>query len=470
MKDYELIVIGAGPGGYVAAIRAAQLGMKTAVIEKQDVGGTCLNRGCVPTKALLHSAELVNEIKEADVFGVNVEGVALDFKKMHERKQEVVDKLRSGVEQLFKANGIDLIRGHASIAGEGSIRVMAEDGERALSCDRILIASGSKPSAPPIPGLDLPGVVTSDEILMESSHPYKSLVIIGGGVIGMEFATFYNAIGCQVTVIEAMDRIIPTMDKEIAQNLGMILKKKGVKIMAGCRVENVEKNENEGTQLRVNFITKGKNESAEAEAVLVAIGRRPNTEGLFQEGFQLDMERGRIIIDKKFETSVKNVYAIGDVSSKIQLAHVASAQGAAAVEMMAGKAMNRDLNAVPGCIYTSPEIATVGITADEAREAGRAVKTGKFVMFSNARTMIKDGDRGFIKLVSDEETGEVLGAQLMCERATDMISELTTAVANKLTAEQMLKVMRPHPTFNEAISEAFEDMEGGSIHTAPKRR
>lgn len=469
MKDYELIVIGAGPGGYVAAIRAAQLGMKTAVIEKQDIGGTCLNRGCVPTKTLLHSAELVNEVKEAGTFGVNVQGVALDFRKIHERKKEVVCKLRSGVEQLFKANGIDIIRGEASIIGEGNIRVREKEGERILSCDRILIATGSKPSVPPIPGLDLPEVVTSDEILEENSHAYKSLIIIGGGVIGMEFATFYNAIGCQVTVIEAMDRIIPTMDKEISQNLGMILKKKGVKILAGCMVEKVEKNEEMGT-LRVSYTAKGKPECAEAEAVLVAIGRKPNTEGLFQDSFQIEMEKGRIIVDNKFETSIKKVYAIGDVSSKIQLAHVASAQGVAAVEMMAGITPKHDLNAVPGCIYTSPEIASVGMTADEAKAAGRAVKTGKFVMFSNSRTMIKDGDRGFIKIVSDEETGVILGAQLMCERATDMISEMTTAVVNKLTVEQMLKVMRPHPTFNEAISETLEDMEEASIHTVPKRK
>ncbi len=469
MKDYELIVIGAGPGGYVAAIRASQLGIKTAVIEKQDVGGTCLNRGCVPTKALLHSAELANEIKEAGAFGVNVQGVSLDFGVMHERKQEVVEKLRSGIEQLLKANKIDLIRGQASILGEGSVKVYAEGGEKTLSCDRILIATGSKPSVPPIPGLNLPGVVTSDEILKESSHAYKSLVIIGGGVIGMEFATFYNAIGCQVTVVEAMDRIIPTMDKEIAQNLGMILRKKGVKINAGCRVEKVEKNETDGT-LRVEYTAKGKSEYAEAEAVLVAIGRKPNTDNLFSDGVQVDMERGRIIVNDKFETSVKKVYAIGDVSSKIQLAHIASAQGAAAVELMAGKAADHDLNAVPGCIYTSPEIASVGMTADEAKEAGRAVKTGKFVMLSNCRTMIKDGDRGFIKVVADEKTGEVLGAQLMCERATDMVSELTTAVVNKLTVEQMLKVMRPHPTFNEAVSEAFEDMQGEAIHTAPRRK
>ena len=469
MKDYELIVIGAGPGGYVAAIRAAQLGMKTAVIEKQDVGGTCLNRGCVPTKALLHSAELASELKEAGTFGVNVEGVTLDFNKMHERKQEVVEKLRSGIEQLLKANKIDLIRGQASITGQGSVKVIGDDGEKSLTCDRILIATGSRPSVPPIPGLNLPGVVTSDEILKESSHAYESLIIIGGGVIGMEFATFYNAIGCKVTVIEAMDRIIPTMDKEIAQNLGMILKKKSVKINAGCRVESVEKNEETGA-LKVSYTCKGKSEAAEAEAVLVAIGRKPNTEGLLSDGIQLDMERGRIIVDKKFETSLEKVYAIGDVSSKIQLAHVASAQGAAAVEMMAGRDTGGDLKAVPGCIYTSPEIASVGITADEAKEAGKAVKTGKFVMFSNSRTMIKNGDRGFIKVVADEHTGEVLGAQLMCERATDMISELTTAVANNLTVEQMLKVMRPHPTFNEGISEAFEDVEGAAIHTAPKRK
>jgi len=466
VNQYDLIIIGSGPGGYVAAIRSAQLGFKTVVIENRDIGGTCLNRGCIPTKALMHSTELLREMRESELFGVHAENINFDFGKIHKRKSEISKRLCEGVEQLLIANKIDLIRGTAKIVAEHSVQVSSTDSERIVTGDRILIATGSVPAKPPIPGLDLSGVFTSDDLLQDMNHVFKSLVIIGGGVIGMEFASIYNALGCQVTVIEAMDRVIPNMDKEFAQNLGMILKRKGIKILTGCKVSEVISNESE---LCVNYISKDRPESARAEAVLCAIGRRPNIVGLFGDRVSLNMERGFIVVDEHFETSMKDVFAIGDVSSRIQLAHVASAQGSAAVEMMAGKEPTVNVTATPGCVYTSPEIASVGMSADEAMVAGRAVKTGKYVMYSNGKTMIKNGERGFIKIVADAETEAVLGAQIMCERASDMISELTTAVVNGLTVEQMLKVMRPHPTFNEGITEALEAVGGKSIHIMPAR-
>ena len=262
-------------------------------------------------------------------------------------------------------------------------------------------------------------------------------------------------LGCRVTVLEAMDRILPNMDREVCQNLSMILKKRGVQIFAGARVEQVEKAE-EGYTVR--FTQKGQSAQVQGEVVLCAIGRRPNTQGLFGPDFSVEQERGRILVDENFQTSVPGVYAVGDVSARIQLAHVASAQGTACVERLAGSNPLTNLNAVPSCIYTDPEIACVGLTADEAKAAGRAVKVGKYVMFSNGRTVIVQGQRGFIKVVADQETGVILGAQLMCQRATDMISQFTAAVVNGLTAQQLLAAMRPHPTFDEGAGEALEDL------------
>ena len=450
MSDYQLLVIGAGPGGYVAALKAAKLGLKTAIVEGRDVGGTCLNRGCIPTKALLHTAEVYTQAKEGAFLGVNAEGISVDFAAAQRRKNEVTEKLRLGIEGLFKQKKVDLLRGIGTILAPGKVSV---DGKE-YTADHILIATGSVPARPPIPGLE--HALTSDDLLEGEGRMFSSLVIIGGGVIGVELASVYNALGCHVTILEAMDRILPNMDREICQNLTMILKKRGVEIYPSSMVSAVEKME-DGT-LSVRYTNKGTENTAQGEAVLCAIGRRANTAGLFGEGFSLDMERGRILTDENFQTSVPGIYAIGDVTAKIQLAHVASAQGTACVEKLAGNAAPTDLALIPSCIYTSPEIACIGITADEAKAAGRSVKVGKFVMFANGKTVISNGERGFIKIVADAESGVVLGAQLMCERATDMISQLTTAVANGLTAEQLLAVVRPHPTFEEGIGEALDDL------------
>lgn len=465
-ETFDLVVIGAGPGGYVAAIKAAQNGMRVALIEQREVGGTCLNRGCVPTKTLMHSAHLYREMSMCQELGISVEGVSFDIEQIYARKDAVVSQLRQGIGYLLKANKITLYEGKGSIVAPHQVAV--ETGEETLLLEgtNILIATGSVPARPPIEGLNLPGVITSDEMLEQVGTAYKKLVVIGGGVIGMEFATVFQSLGCQVTVIEAMDRILPTLDKEIAQNLSMIVKKRGVGIFPAATVERIT--ESEGG-LTCHFTQKGKEQSVEAEAVLVSIGRRANVEGLFGPDVSVECGRG-ILVNERMETSMPGVYAIGDVvDGGIQLAHVASAQGANAVAHMAGKAPEIDLNVVPSCIYTDPEIATVGITADQAKEQGRSVKTGKFSMAGNAKTIIEQQDRGFIKLVFDGETDVLLGAQLMCARATDLISELSTAVANGLTIHQLGKVIRPHPTFTEGVTEAVEDAEGRAVHIAPKR-
>ena len=452
MADYQLLVIGAGPGGYVAALRAAKLGLKTAVAERREVGGTCLNRGCIPTKTLLHTAGLYSAAREGERFGVSCGDVRVDLAALYARKDAVTERLRSGILQQFKASKVDLLTGTGVITGPGRVTV---DGKE-YTADNVLIATGSVPARPPIPGLDAPGVVTSDEILEKADELYSSLVIIGGGVIGVELACFYAAMGTQVTVIEALDRILPNLDREFAQSVSLLLKKRGVAVHAGCRVERVEQTDG---GLTVHYTDKDQPQSVTAEGVLCAIGRRPNTEGLLAEGVALETERGRIVVDQQFRTSLPQTYAVGDVSAKIQLAHVASAQGTAVAERLAGHAPLCDLNTVPSCIYTEPEIASVGLTADEAKAQGRAVKTGKCLMGANGRTVIAEGERGFIKLVADAETGALLGAQLMCERATDLISELTCAVVNGLTTDQLKRAMRPHPTFGEAVHDALEALK-----------
>ncbi len=455
MSDYQLLIIGAGPGGYVAALHAAKRGLKTAVIENREVGGTCLNRGCIPTKTLLHSSEIIAGINGGEKFGVGAERVHFDMSAIFARKREVSAKLSGGIEGMFRAAKVDLLRGTGTVTGSGTVKFVGEEGEKVITAERILLATGSVPARPPIPGLDLPGVLTSDELLEGCDHLYDSLVIIGGGVIGVEFATFYADLGCKVTIIEGLDRLLPNMDRELGQNLSMILKKHGVDVYTNSLVANVEQ---DGDALKVNFTNKDKALSVSGEAVLCAIGRRPYTEGLFADGVGVEMNGRSIRVDENYETSLPGVYAIGDVSSKIQLAHVASAQGTDCVERMVGGKGMTDLSAVPSCIYCVPEIACVGITADEAKAAGREVVSGKYVMFSNGKTVIRDGDRAFMKVVADKATHVIVGAQFMCEHATDMISEMATAIVNGLTVEQMLKVLRPHPTFEEGVHDALEDV------------
>ena len=449
MYDFDLIVVGGGPGGYEAALHAAKCGLKTALVEKDFVGGTCLNRGCIPTKALLHASGVYDEAKNGASVGVSAQP-SYDLSAIYAYKQQVVEKLRSGVEGLLKGTKVTVIPGTGTLTAEHTVSV----GDAVYTAENILLATGSVPARPPIPGLDLPGVLTSDELLAGVA-PFQSIVIIGGGVIGMEFATFFNDLGVEVTVVEGLDRLLPLLDKELGQNLSMIMKKRGVKIFTGAMVKSVTRTE---TGLSVNFESKGAPASAEAEVVLCAIGRRPYTDGLFGEGVALEMEGRRIKVNERFETSMPGVYAIGDVSAKIQLAHVATAQGLYAVNEIAKRPNGVDLSIVPSCVYTRPEIASVGMTEQEAKDAEIPVKVGKVTMFSNGRTIILNGDRGFMKVLANAETRKILGVQLMCSNASDMIGAWGEAIANGLTPEDMTKAMRPHPTFEEAMTDALRDL------------
>ena len=451
-EKYDVIVIGAGPGGYVAAIKAAKLGFKTAVIEAREAGGTCLNRGCIPAKAMIHAAEVYRSAKECERFGIHAENVTFDFEKIFEYKEETTKQLVSGVEGLFKGNEVDQIAGKGTLLPDKKVKVVSESGEQVLEAEHIILAAGSKPLILPIPGMDLPGVLTSDELFRMKSVP-ESLTIIGGGVISVEFATVYAELGCKVTILEALPRILPNMDKEISQNLKLILKKRGIDIHTAAAVQGVEA---DGDQYICKYVEKEKEQSAASQYVLCAVGRRPNTDGLFAEDATPEMNRGRV--------------AIGDLIFGAQLAHAASAQGIQVVEQLAGKEVSVDVNVVPGCVYTDPEIASVGITEDEAKEKGIAVKVGKFIMSANGKSLITKEERGFIKIVAEEESGVIVGAQMMCARATDMIGEFVTAVANNMTVSQLLKGMRAHPTYNEGIGEALEELEGGAIHVMPKKK
>lgn len=457
---YQLAVIGAGPGGYEAAIRAAQLGMSTALIEQRELGGTCLNRGCIPTKALLHAANLYAAAREGARFGVCAGEVTLDETAMFARKDEVVEGLKGGIAQLIRSNRIDLYEGKGCIEAPGRVRV----GDRIIEAERMLIATGSVPALPPIEGME--HCITSDDLLCSQSLP-ESLIIIGGGVIGVEFASMYAALGRQITVIEAQGRLLPLLDREFGQSVSMNLKKAGAQVHTDALVKRVLR---EGERVRVEFEVRGKAAECAAQTALVATGRRANTQGLFANGFDLQMHKGCIVVDDHFETSVPGVYAIGDVTGGIQLAHAASAQGIACVEGMAGISSGLRLDLIPSCVYTEPEMASVGLTADEAKARGIAVRSAKVLMGTNGRTQIAGGARGWIKVVVDAQTDVLLGAQMMGERATDLIGEMNLAIANGLTRRQMLCAVRAHPTFEEAITEALEAVEGRAIHAAVTRK
>ena len=452
--DYQLIVIGAGPGGYTAALRAAALGLRTSVVECRQVGGTCRNRGCIPTKTLLHASQVYRDAVDGASMGVHAANATFDMGEIFAYKRGVSEKLRNGIHGLLKSAKVDLIEGVGRIAAPGQVDITAADGAVSrYTAERILIATGSVNVRPPIPGLDLPGVMTSDELLEGCDRLYDSLVIIGGGVIGVEFATFYRNLGCAVTLVEGMDRLLPNMDRELGQNLQQIMKKQGVEVLTNAMVQSLEQTE---SGLAVHVLQKGAEKTVTGEKVLCAIGRRAYWDGVFAEGMNPETRGKSLKVDENFQTSIPGVYAIGDASSVVQLAHVAAAQGTACVERMYGVADHVDLNVIPSCIYSTPEIAVVGITEAEAKERGIPAVVGKCTMFGNARTVIEDPGRCFMKIVAHAETHEILGASLMCQHASDMISQISAAMVNRQTAEELRRVMRPHPSFEEAMTEALD--------------
>ena len=455
MFDYDLIVIGAGPGGQTAALRAAKLGKKVAVAEAREPGGTCVNRGCVSTKTLLHSSSLYRAAADGASVGVHAEGLRADLGEIFANKLRVARTLSAGVESMFKSARVTLLRGRAKILAPHRVLVTGPEGGREVTAEAILVAVGAAPIRLPLPGMDLPGVLTSEELLQGPDHLYRSLVIIGGGVIGVEFACFFSDLGVPVTILEGLDRLLPMLDRELGQNLALILKKKNVRVCTNAMVERVEQT---GDGLRVHFTAKGKPDFAEGEALLCAVGRRASLAGLFDEGLQPEQDGAVLKVNEGYETSIPGVYAIGDAASQTQLAHVAAAQGQAFAELFCGKETHVDMRIVPSCVYCRPEIAVVGLTEAEAKARGIPVKSGKCVLGGNARTLIEDPGRSFMKVLAHSDTGEILGAQLMCMNAPDMISQISEAMARRLQPRDLLLAMRPHPTYEEALTEALTDL------------
>ncbi|MGI5919524.1 MAG: dihydrolipoyl dehydrogenase [Christensenellales bacterium] len=450
-KHYQAAVVGGGPGGYVAAIRLAQLGIKTVLIEKDKLGGTCLNRGCIPTKSLLHSAEVYKTVREAEKYGVTAKDAAFDYAKISARKDSIVTKLRRGIESLEKKAGVDVIYGAASFV---DAHTLAAGGDT-VTADSIIIATGTAPARIPIPGIDLPGVMDSDAVLSMMECP-KSVVIIGGGVIGVEFATLLSALGVKVSVVEMMDEILPTADKEIAALMHKKLVKEGVKIFTGAKVEKIEPG------LTVHFNQNG-SKSVSGEAVIVAIGRRPVTDGLMPEKAGVSLSRGFVVVDEYLRSSVPHIYAIGDVAGKVQLAHVASAQGLLAAHNIVGGNKKMRYDIIPSCVYSEPEIASIGLTEEQARKA-HSVKVGRFSTAANGRSMIMGESAGLVKIITEEKTGEILGCHIMAPRATDMIGEVAAAMRAEGTIEELADTIHAHPTVSEMIMEAAHDVEKLCVH------
>lgn len=446
MADFDLIVIGAGPGGYVAALEAAALGKTVAIAERRDVGGTCLNRGCIPTKALLRAARTYREATQSAELGVTVTGANIDMEAMYLHVGEVTATLRRGIEILLHKGKVEILHGAARVEGEGKVSV---DGTE-YTAGRILLAVGSRPARPPIPGLELPGVVTSDELLAGQGAVAERIVIIGGGVVGVEFAQIFSDLGRQVTILEALPRILNNMDREISQNLSMILKKRGVEVHAGAAVNGIEA---EDGGLVCRYTEKETAAEVGADCVLVCTGRRPATEEVFAPGVGPELERGYVRVDENFETGMKGVFAVGDiVAGGVQLAHAAEAQARNAVRAMFGGVPFKKFDLIPSCVFTDPEIASVGITADEAKAAGRSVAVRKSLTSANGKALVEGAERGFAKLVFDGEGGALVGAQIMCPHASEMIGGLATAIVASLTGEQLAGTVFPHPTVSEILS------------------
>ena len=467
--ETSVIVIGGGPGGYVAAIRAAQLGAQVTVIEKQYLGGTCLNVGCIPTKCLLHSAELVSQIKEQGKdIGVEVEGVHVNFPQVIAHKNAVSKQLTSGIAGLLKLNKVKKIDGEASFIAPKKLSVKKADGTaEEMTADAIIVATGSVNTQPPIPGLkENPNCIDSTGALSLEKLP-KTMVVIGGGVIGLELACAYAAFGTKITVVEAMDHMLPMLDGDLTKIGVAHMKKMGMEFHLECPVQSVEP-----SPIGAKVVCRdksGKTVSFEAEKVLVAIGRRANTESLHLDAGQIKNDRGRIIVNDKMETSVPGVYAIGDcVFGRAQLAHTASAMGEVAVENIMGIPAVYDERTNPTCVYMEPEAASVGLTEEQCRAQGIDYKVGKFPMSANGKALILNGGEGLVKIIAGKEYGEILGMHIIGPRATDLICEGALAIGGEMTLDELIATIHSHPTVTETIREAALNAEKRAIHVPNK--
>ncbi len=461
--NYDLIVVGSGPGGYVAAIRASQLGLKTAIVEKAELGGICLNWGCIPTKSLLKSAQILDYLKHASDYGILVDGsVKPDFSAIIGRSRTVADGMSKGVQFLLKKNKINVILGKGTLAGSGIVSVTDPAGaETIYEAKNIILATGARSKELPNLKQDGKKIIGYRQALTLEKLP-ASMVVVGSGAIGTELASFYNSMGTEVTLVEFLPEIVPLEDEEVSKALARSLKKAGIKIMTESSVESVEIN---GDLCHVSIKTSKGIEVREAEIVLSAVGITPNLENIGLETAGVELERGKIKVDKYYRTTVPGVHAIGDIVSGQALAHVASAEGIICVEKIAGldpEPLN--YNNIPGCTYTTPEVASVGLTEKAAREAGFEIKVGKFPFTASGKASAAGAKEGFVKLIFDARHGELLGGHLIGSNVTEMIAELVVARKLEITGHELIKSVHPHPTMSEAIMEAAAAAFGEVIH------
>ena len=457
MADYDVAVIGAGPGGYVAAIRAAQLGAKACVIEKRELGGVCLNRGCIPTKIYLHAADLLREGTGAGNYGISFGEPSIDYQKLNKTRDSIVGGLRKGIAGLLKKNKVDLIEGAASFESSQALKVEGPDGEKTISASNIIIATGSEAARPKFFPFDGEKIITSDEIL-HLDHLPESLLVVGGGYIGCEYGGFFNQMGAKVIIVEMLDQILPMMDTDTAAALTKDFKKRKIDVLTSSKVEDLKATD-KGTSCKVG------DKTIEAELALVAIGRKMNSDipGLAEIGVEL--ENGAIVIDDQCRTSVDGVYAIGDVTGKIQLAHVASAQGIVAAENITGHPRSMSYRAVPSVFFTHPQIAAVGITEKEAAEQQLEVKVAKFSYRGLGKAHVINDTGGFVKLIGNAKTGELLGCQIIGPSATELIEEAVVAIQLQSTVDEIAHTIHPHPTLSESVMEAAESWLDLGIHS-----
>lgn len=469
--EYDLVILGGGTGGYVAAIRASQLGLKTAIVEAGKLGGTCLHAGCIPSKALLRSAEVYQTVRKSADFGVQSEGAALDFKAVQKRKQSIVDKLHAGVQYLIKQGKIDLYEGYGRLLGPsifspmpGTVSVEMNNGEEneILIPKNVLLATGSRPRT--LAGLAIDGetVITSDEALTLDKLP-SSMLIIGGGVIGIEWASMLRDFDVDVTIVEYADRILPLEDKDLSKAMEKALKKKGINIITGSKVLPETLSTESG--LSISAQENGTTKEYKAEKMLVSVGRDANTSGIGLENTDIEIKGGFICVNEFFQTKESHIYAIGDCIGGMQLAHVASHEGIKAVEHMAGlKPEPIQYDFIPRCIYSSPEAASVGITEEEAKKRGHKVKVGKFPFQALGKALVFGETEGFAKIISDEETDDLLGVHMIGPHVTDMISEAGLALVLNATAWEVASSIHPHPSLSEVIGEAALAVDGMALH------
>jgi dihydrolipoamide dehydrogenase len=460
--DYDVIVIGSGPGGYVAAIRASQLGLKTAVVEKESLGGICLNWGCIPTKALLKSAQVFEYLNHAADYGINVNGGDVNFEAIVKRSRGVADGMSKGVQFLMKKNKIDVLTGFGKLKGKGTVEVKAADNTtKEYTAKHIILATGGRSRELPNIKQDYTKVIGYRQAMVLPKKP-KSMIVVGSGAIGIEFAYFYNSIGTAVTVVEYLDNIVPLEDEEVSKTLGRILKKAGINILTSSTVESVDSS---GDLCKVSVKTATGTTVLEAEIVLSAVGISTNIEGIGLEEAGVKTDKGKVLVDDFYKTNIEGVYAIGDIVKGQALAHVASAEGIICVEKIAGHHPEPlNYNNIPGCTYCSPEIASVGYTEKAAKEAGYEVKVGKFPFSASGKASAAGAKEGFVKLIFDAKYGEILGAHMLGHNVTEMIAEIVTARKLEATGHEIIKSVHPHPTMSEALMEAAAEAYGECIH------